>query len=167
MKNKLTDPRSSITPNRIDIEKTTPRQNINCWEEVRRVLKVIREKDTWCTEGQNLNDSRQWNYIFKYWGWEDCQPKILCTGKCLSKMKVRTSLVVQRLGICLPVQGTWVWSLIQEDPPCHGISNPMHQTTEPTCCNTECRVSRACPLQQEKPLWPMRCDLREAPARHN
>ena len=27
-----------------------------------------------------------------------------------------TSLVVQWIRICLPVQGTWVWSLVQEDP---------------------------------------------------
>ena len=26
------------------------------------------------------------------------------------------SLVAQQEGICLPVQETWVWSLIQEDP---------------------------------------------------
>ena len=32
------------------------------------------------------------------------------------KEKVRTSLVVQRLGICLPVQGTQVQSLVWEDP---------------------------------------------------
>ena len=32
------------------------------------------------------------------------------------KEKVRTSLVVQRLGICLPVQGTQVQFLIWEDP---------------------------------------------------
>ena len=32
----------------------------------------------------------------------------------------RTSPVVQRLRICLPVQGTWVRSLVQEDSTCHG-----------------------------------------------
>ena len=39
-------------------------------------------------------------------------------------MKVRTSLVVQRLGICLPVQGTWVQSLVQEDFTCHRATKP-------------------------------------------
>ena len=37
-----------------------------------------------------------------------------------------TSLVVQWLRICLPMQGTWVRSLVQEDPPCHGATKPVH-----------------------------------------
>ena len=37
-----------------------------------------------------------------------------------SKSKSWTSLVAQRLKICLPMQGTWVWSLIQEDYTCGG-----------------------------------------------
>ena len=32
------------------------------------------------------------------------------------KTSFRTSLVVQRSRICLPMQGMWVWSLIREDP---------------------------------------------------
>ena len=36
----------------------------------------------------------------------------------------RTSLVVQWLRIHLPVQGTWVWSLIREDPTCRGAAKP-------------------------------------------
>ena len=38
----------------------------------------------------------------------------------------RTSLVVQWLRVCLPMWGTWVWSLIQEDSSCFS-------TTKPTC----------------------------------
>ena len=30
-----------------------------------------------------------------------------------------TSLLVQWLKIRLPMQGTWVWSLVWEDPTCH------------------------------------------------
>ena len=37
-----------------------------------------------------------------------------------------TSLVVQWLRICLPMQGTWVRSLVWEDPTCHGATKPMH-----------------------------------------
>ena len=48
-----------------------------------------------------------------------------------------TSLVVQWFRIHLPMQGTWVQSLVQEDPTCHGA-------TKPSC-------SRACVLQPEKP----------------
>ena len=38
----------------------------------------------------------------------------------------RTSLVVQRTGIRLPVQGTQVWLLVQEGSTCHGATNHMH-----------------------------------------
>ena len=37
----------------------------------------------------------------------------------------RTSLVVQWLRICLPMQGTWVRSLVQEDPTCCGATKPV------------------------------------------
>ena len=41
------------------------------------------------------------------------------------KIKGRTSLVVQRLRICLPMQGTQVWSLVQEDSTYHGAIKPV------------------------------------------
>ena len=37
----------------------------------------------------------------------------------------RTSLVAQRLGICLPMRGTWVRSLVREDSTCHGATEPV------------------------------------------
>ena len=37
----------------------------------------------------------------------------------------RTSLVAQWLRICLPMQGTWVRALVQEDPTCHGATKPV------------------------------------------
>ena len=40
--------------------------------------------------------------------------------------KVGTSLVVQWLRICLPMQGTQVQSLVQEDPTCHRATKPVH-----------------------------------------
>ena len=36
-----------------------------------------------------------------------------------------TSLVVQRLTLCLPMQGTQVRTLVQEDPTCDGIAKPL------------------------------------------
>ena len=33
--------------------------------------------------------------------------------------------MVHWLGICLPMQGTWVLSLVQEDPMCHEAIKPM------------------------------------------
>ena len=36
-----------------------------------------------------------------------------------------TSLVAQWLRIRLPMQGTQVWALVQEDPTCHGATKPV------------------------------------------
>ena len=68
------------------------------------------------------------------------------------EMNLGTSLVAQWLRICLPVQGTLVRALVQEDPTCRGTTNkstcpvcatttepalqsPRATTTEPTCHN--------------------------------
>ena len=44
------------------------------------------------------------------------------------KISRGTSLVAQWLRICLPMQGTRIQSLVQEDPTCRG-------TTKPVCHN--------------------------------
>ena len=38
---------------------------------------------------------------------------------------MRTSLVAPWLRICLPIQGTWVWSLVQEGSTCCGATKPV------------------------------------------
>ena len=38
----------------------------------------------------------------------------------INNMALRISLVAQWMRICLPLQGTWVWSLVWEDPTCLG-----------------------------------------------
>ena len=38
---------------------------------------------------------------------------------------VRASLVAQWLGVCLPMQGTWVRALVREDPTCRAATKPM------------------------------------------
>ena len=43
-----------------------------------------------------------------------------CNLKCF-----RTSLVVGWIRICLPVEGTWVWFLVQEDPTFHESTKPV------------------------------------------
>ena len=55
------------------------------------------------------------------------------------------SLEFQRLRAHLPMQGTWVQSLVQGDPTCPKATKPHVQTTEPT-------QPRACVSQQEEPL---------------
>ena len=42
-----------------------------------------------------------------------------------TKTPIGTSLVAQWLRISLPMQGTWVRSLVQEDPTCRGATKPV------------------------------------------
>ena len=53
----------------------------------------------------------------------------------IQKQHNQTSLIVQWLRICLPVQGAQVWSLVWEDPTCRGATKPCATTTEPMCHN--------------------------------
>ena len=66
----------------------------------------------------------------------------------VKKAMILTSLEVQWLRVCLPVQGTWIQSLVQEDPTCH-------RATKPT--TTESLHPRVCALQEEKPLQEETC----------
>ena len=50
----------------------------------------------------------------------------ICPEKTINqKDTCWASLVVQWLGICLPMQGIWVWALAWEDPTCHGVARPV------------------------------------------
>ena len=42
------------------------------------------------------------------------------------KKKKGASLVAQWLRVCLPMQGTRVRALVQEDPTCRGATKPVH-----------------------------------------
>ena len=68
--------------------------------------------------------------------------QIWCRNKKLYRW---TSLVVQWLRICLPVQRTWAWSLIQEVSTCF-------RATKPVCYNYWSLHSLVPALQPEKPL---------------
>ena len=72
--------------------------------------------------------------------------------------------MAQRMGICLPMLGARVWSLVSEYSTCHGAAKPMcHnywgpcysaqelQLLSPLTTTTEADLPRACALQQEKP----------------
>ena len=43
----------------------------------------------------------------------------------VKKLYHRASLMAQWLRICLPMQGTQVRALVQEDPMCHGATKPV------------------------------------------
>ena len=78
---------------------------------------------------------------------------------CLIKKNSRAFLVAQWLRICLPMQGTRVQALVQEDPTCGGATKPVShnywahvpQLLSPRATTTEVRAPRARAPQQEKP----------------
>ena len=67
-------------------------------------------------------DTIAWHYTAK----NNQEMSSVCLGCQVlhKKLLYWTSLVVQWLRICLPMQGTWVQSLVQEDPPCQGATKP-------------------------------------------
>ena len=52
--------------------------------------------------------------------------QFMCRKKNKMKITFGTSLVVQWLRQRLPGQGTWVQSLVQEDPTCLRAAKPVH-----------------------------------------
>ena len=86
------------------------------------------------------------------------------------------SLVLQWLGICLPVQGTWVRSLVWKDPTCQKdlvqeLLSLCHSTQHPGVCELQllkpthrspCTATRH--HRNEKPAY---CNERAVPARGN
>ena len=78
------------------------------------------------------------------------------TFMLVCKIKFWTSLVVQWLRMCLPMQGTQVPSLVQEDSTCHKATKPVGQNywaraLEPAClsCWSPCTLELT--LCNEKP----------------
>ena len=87
--------------------------------------------------------------------------------------KGRTSLVAQWLRIRLPMQGTRVQSLVQEDPTCRGATKPVHHsyracTLEPASHSYGARMPQ---LLKPARLDPVLCNKRshcnEKPTHHN
>ena len=84
-----------------------------------------------------------------------------------------TSLVAQWIRIRLPMQGTWVQSLVREDPTCHGATKPVHHnywacTLEPMCHNYWARVSQLLkPTHRDPVLRNKRSHHKEKPAHRN
>ena len=71
------------------------------------------------------------------------------------------SLVAQWLRICLPMQGTWVWALVWEDPTCRRAAKPVRH-------NYWACTSGACAPQQQRPAhldeeWPPLAATGESP----
>ena len=54
----------------------------------------------------------------------------------------RNSLVVQCLGICMPMQGTWVWSLVWEDSTCLRATQLVSCNFWSPCTQSLCSAAR-------------------------
>ena len=94
--------------------------------------------------------------------WCGHRPASLRDSLGIVKNRARTFLVVEWIRICLPIQGTWVWSLVREDPTCCRATKPMcPQLLRPT-------HPKACAPQQEKPpQWEARTpQLESSPVCH-
>ena len=94
------------------------------------------------------------------WGWGVREPRYSeqdpdTGGRVFRNISTGTSLTVQWLRICLPIQGTWVWSLVLEDSTCHRAAKPAHNywacVLELSSAATEASMPRACILPQAKP----------------
>ena len=83
------------------------------------------------------------------------------------------SLVAQWLRIHLPMQGTWVWSLVWEDPTCRRATKPMHHNywacaLEPASHNYwACVPQLLKPARLEPVLLNKRSHCNEKPVHHN
>ena len=83
------------------------------------------------------------------------------------------SLVVQWLRIRLPMQGTGVWALVQEDPTCRGATKPVRHNywacaLQPTSHNYWAHVPQLLkPVCLEPVLHNKRRHLNEKAAHHN
>ena len=64
----------------------------------------------------------------------------------------RASLVAQWLRICLPMQGTQVWSLVQEDATCRGATKPVRHNYWACALEPASHNYWACMLQLLKPV---------------
>ena len=121
-------------------------------------ITINKGDSTVCTiMGKSLRDTVSW----KSQGTYNTNYQYVCLFVFL-KRSYGTSLVVQWLRICLPMQGTRVRALVWEDPTCRGATRPMSH-------NYWACASGACAPQQERPQqWEARAPRwRVAPTRRN
>ena len=69
-------------------------------------------------------------------------------------LPIRASLVAQWLTICLPMQGTWVKTLVREDPTCRGATKPVRHNYQACAVEPTSHNYWACAPQLLKPASP-------------
>ena len=91
-----------------------------------------------CPEGyaHNLSARSLMASGFRILSSATCKSFLQRVAKAFKRREHRTLLVVQWLRSHLPMQGTWIGSLVQEDPTCHRATNP-------TCHNCWAHVPRS------------------------
>ena len=79
-------------------------------------------------------------------------------AKAFKRRERRTFLVVQWLRLQLPMQGTWVGPLVQEEPTCHG--NQAHVPRSP-CSATREAIAMRSPVHHAWKVAPAHCSWRK------
>ena len=74
--------------------------------------------------GAHLQKAKGWTHIYQ-WPSRKEKANVRTSSPFWVKTQRRTSLVVQWLNVCLPMQGSQVRSLVQEDSTCLGATRPM------------------------------------------
>ena len=77
------------------------------------------------------------------------------------KTSVRTSLLVQWLRICLPMQGTQVQALVWEDSACRGATKPMHHNYWSRRTQSPCSATREATMRSPCNATKTQCSHKE------
>ena len=104
--------------------------------------------DVFCSE--SLFSHSVTPVLLDTWGLMTNSNWILPSEDLHSRLRLWTAVGVQWVRIHLPMQGTWVRSLVREDLTCHGpqLLSLSSRAGEPQPLKPECRES----VRQEKPL---------------
>ena len=85
----------------------------------------------------------------------------------LKVKKLGISLVVQWIRICLPMQRTWVQSLVLEGPTCRGATKPVHAPQLLSLCSRAREPQLLRPTCQQPVLHSKKSHHNEKPEHHN
>ena len=135
------------------------RQNKDCWDKQKlrefittraALQEVLQAEGRWC-------QMETWIHTKEYGAPGIVNVRVNAKNFFSLKNKShRTSLVVQWIRTCLPMQGTQLPSLVREDPTCCGATKPMllsPRTLEPVLCNKRSHCNeKPAHLNERKPM---------------